>query len=49
MLIFVLNRALQKETSDKTWLCAGRMFLKVEKSKAITSLNKGRSNSCGNI
>ncbi|XP_005109237.1 p53 and DNA damage-regulated protein 1 [Aplysia californica] len=34
-------RALQKDKHrDKTWLCAGNMFLKVEKSKAISTLTK---------
>lgn len=34
-------RALQKDKhGEKTWLCAGKMFLKVEKSKAIKSLDE---------
>ncbi|CAL1530176.1 unnamed protein product [Lymnaea stagnalis] len=34
-------RALQKDKSaDKTWLCAGKMFLKIEKTKAINMLSK---------
>jgi len=34
-------RALQKDKQgDKIWLCAGKMFLKVEKNKAIKSLDE---------
>lgn len=35
-------RELQKLKEDeKTWMCAGRMFLKMEKKNAIKMLNKG--------
>ncbi|CAG5114638.1 unnamed protein product [Candidula unifasciata] len=34
-------RALQQVKEDeKTWMCAGRMFLKMDKEKAVTILNK---------
>ena len=34
-------RALQKDSeSKKVWLCAGKMFLKVDKGKAIKTLSK---------
>ncbi|KAH9504043.1 p53 and DNA damage-regulated protein 1 [Bulinus truncatus] len=34
-------RALQKDKSEtKAWLCAGNMFIKVEKNKALKMLNK---------
>uniref|UniRef100_A0A0B6XZI1 Uncharacterized protein n=1 Tax=Arion vulgaris TaxID=1028688 RepID=A0A0B6XZI1_9EUPU len=35
-------RALQTvKDGQKTWMCAGKMFLKIEKKKAINILNKG--------
>lgn len=42
---FLFYRALQQDkvTDKKAWICAGKMFLKVDQKKAIQMLSKGNN------